>query len=42
MSRKKEDSSLKRYMHPSDHNSTIYNNQDMEVTLHVLHTWGAF
>ena len=29
-------------MHPSDHNSTVDNNQDMAVTLHALHTWGAF
>lgn len=29
---KDENSNSKRYMHPSVHSSTIYNNQDMEVT----------
>ena len=27
-----ENSTLKRYLHPNIHNSTIYNNQDMETT----------
>ena len=28
-----ENSNLKRYMHPNNHNSTIYNSQDMEACL---------
>ena len=29
---RKENSKLKRYMHPIVHSSTIYNSQDMEAT----------
>ena len=32
ISRRDENSSWKRYMHPNVHNSTIYNSQDMETT----------
>ena len=32
ISRKDENSSLKRYMHPNVHRSSIYNNQDIEST----------
>ena len=32
ISGKEEDSSLKRYLHPSFHSSTVYNSQDMETT----------
>ena len=32
MSRKDKNSNLKRYIYPSVHSSTIYNNQDMEAT----------
>ena len=32
VSGKDKNSNLKRYMHPNDHNSTIHNRQDVEVT----------
>ena len=32
ISRKDDNSNLKRYMHPSVHNRTVYNSQDEEVT----------
>ena len=33
--KKKKNYNLKRYMHPSDQSSTIYNSQDMETNLTV-------
>ena len=33
ISGKDKNSNLKRYMHPNNHNSTIYNSQDMEACL---------
>ena len=35
IAKKEKTYNLKRYMHPSDHSSTIYNSQDMETNLNV-------
>ena len=36
--KKNKNTNSKRYMHPNVHNSTIYNNKDMEATQEPLNS----